>query len=57
MLDVYLCAISNRMNEVMRVLTVLASMFVLATFVVGIQGMTLENMPEPSWRYGYFGMG
>jgi magnesium transporter len=56
MLDIYLSSISNRMNEVMKVLTIFASIFIPLTFVAGIYGMNFENMPELSWQWGYFGL-
>lgn len=55
-LDIYLSSMSNRMNEVMRVLTVIATLFIPLTFVVGIYGMNFENMPELKWRFGYIGV-
>lgn len=56
--DMYLSALSNRMNEIMRVLTVIATIFMPLSFVVGIYGMNFDpaspwNMPELHWRYGY----
>ncbi len=56
MLDIYLSSISNRMNAVMKVLTIIATIFIPLTFVAGIYGMNFENMPELKWRYGYFGV-
>jgi len=59
MLDIYLSSLSNRMNEVMRVLTVIATIFIPLTFIVGVYGMNFDtgagpwNMPELSWPYGY----
>jgi magnesium transporter len=52
--DMYLSAISNRMNEVMKVLTVIATIFIPLTFIVGIYGMNFHYMPELSWKWGYF---
>lgn len=52
--DVYLSVAGNRMNEVMKVLTIFASIFIPLTFVAGIYGMNFEYMPELSWRGGYF---
>ena len=54
MIDLYLSSISNRMNEVMKVLTIIATIFIPITFVAGIYGMNFENMPELSWEYGYY---
>jgi magnesium transporter len=53
MLDIYLSSVSNRMNEVMKVLTVIATIFIPLTFVAGVYGMNFEFMPELKWRYGY----
>lgn len=53
MQDLYLSIISNRMNEVMKVLTIIATIFIPITFVAGIYGMNFSNMPELSWRWGY----
>ncbi len=55
MLDVYLSSTSNRLNEVMRVLTVIATLFIPPTFLVGVYGMNFTHMPELHWRYGYLG--
>jgi magnesium transporter len=56
MLDIYLSSISNRMNAVMKVLTIIATIFIPLTFVAGIYGMNFENMPELKWKYGYAGV-
>jgi magnesium transporter len=56
MLDIYLSSISNRMNEVMKVLTIFASIFIPLTFIAGIYGMNFQNMPELNWQWGYFGI-
>jgi magnesium transporter len=53
-LSTYLSSVSNRMNEVMKVLTLIATIFIPLTFIVGIYGMNFANMPELQWRYGYF---
>ncbi|UCB56459.1 MAG: magnesium/cobalt transporter CorA [Candidatus Omnitrophota bacterium] len=53
MLDIYLSSVSNRMNEVMKVLTVIATIFIPLTFIVGIYGMNFRYMPELQWRFGY----
>lgn len=53
MLDTYLSSLSNRMNEVMKVLTIIATIFIPLTFVAGIYGMNFKNMPELDWRWGY----
>jgi magnesium transporter len=53
MLDIYLSSISNKMNEVMKVLTIIATVFIPLTFIAGIYGMNFEYMPELGWRWGY----
>ncbi len=53
MLDVYLSSMSNKTNEVIKVLTIIATIFIPLTFVVGIYGMNFEFMPELTWQYGY----
>jgi magnesium transporter len=53
-LSTHLSSVSNRMNEVMKVLTLIATIFIPLTFIVGIYGMNFVNMPELEWRYGYF---
>ena len=52
-LDVYLSSVSNRMNEVMKVLTIIATIFIPLTFIAGIYGMNFEFMPELKLRFGY----
>jgi magnesium transporter len=54
MLDLYLSSISNRINEVMKFLTVIGTIFMPLTFLVGVYGMNFKHMPELEWRYGYF---
>ncbi len=53
MLDIYLSSVSNRMNEVMKVLTIIATIFIPLTFIAGIYGMNFEFMPELGWKWGY----
>lgn len=53
MLDMYLSSVSNRMNEVMKVLTIIATVFIPLTFIVGVYGMNIDNMPELHWRWWY----
>ena len=53
MLDVYLSSISNKMNEIMKVLTIIATIFIPLTFIAGVYGMNFENMPELRWQWGY----
>lgn len=53
MLDIYLSSISNRMNEIMKVLTIIATIFIPLTFVAGVYGMNFRYMPELGWQWGY----
>jgi magnesium transporter len=53
MLDIYLSSLSNRMNEVMKVLTIIATIFIPVTFIAGVYGMNFRYMPELQWRWGY----
>jgi magnesium transporter len=55
-LDTYLSAINNRMNEVMKVLSIVAVVFLPLTLIAGIYGTNFENLPELGWQWGYFGM-
>ncbi len=54
MLDTYLSSVSNRMNEVMKVLTIIATIFIPLTFIAGIYGMNFRYMPELEWAWGYY---
>jgi len=53
MLDLYLSSISNRMNEVMKVLTIIATIFIPLTLIAGIYGMNFRFMPELEWQLSY----
>ncbi len=53
MMDIYLSSVSNRMNEVMKVLTIITTIFVPVTFIAGVYGMNFEFMPELHSRWGY----
>ncbi len=53
MMDLFLSSVSNRMNEVMKMLTVIATIFIPLTFIAGIYGMNFEFMPELKWHWGY----
>jgi len=53
-LATHLSSVSNRMNEVMKVLSIVAAIFLPLTLLAGIYGMNFANMPELQWRYGYF---
>jgi magnesium transporter len=53
MLDTYLSSLSTRMNEVMKVLTIIATIFIPLSFIAGVYGMNFEHMPELGWWWGY----
>lgn len=53
-LDAYLSVVSNRMNEIMKVLTIFSAIMLPLTFIAGVYGMNFDNMPELHSRYGYF---
>ena len=53
MLELYLSTASNRMNEAMKVLTIIATIFIPLTFIAGIYGMNFKFMPELEWRWSY----
>ena len=53
LLDIYLSSVSNHMNSVMRTLTVIATIFMPLTFIVGLYGMNFKYMPELEWTWGY----
>ena len=53
LLEIYLASVSNRMNEVMKVLTIISTIFIPLTFIVGIYGMNFDHMPELKWELGY----
>ncbi|WP_034040382.1 magnesium/cobalt transporter CorA [Wocania ichthyoenteri] len=54
LMDMYMTTISNKMNEVMKVLTIMASIFIPLTFIAGIYGMNFEYIPELGYKYSYF---
>jgi magnesium transporter len=53
LIDMYMTNVSNKMNEVMKVLTIIATIFIPLTFMAGIYGMNFEFMPELRWHYSY----
>jgi magnesium transporter len=53
-LDLYMNSLSNKMNNVMKVLTIISTIFIPLSFVAGVYGMNFDHMPELHWRYGYF---
>jgi magnesium transporter len=55
MVDIYLSSISNKMNAVMKLLTIFASIFIPLTFVAGVYGMNFKYLPELEWHWSYFG--
>lgn len=54
--DMYLSSLSNRMNAIMKILTIIATIFIPLTFIAGVYGMNFQHMPELSWRWGYYGV-
>jgi magnesium transporter len=54
LMDLYMSTISNKMNEVMKVLTIMATIFIPLTFIAGIYGMNFEYIPELQYKYSYF---
>ncbi len=54
MIDIYLSSLSNKMNQIMKVLTIIATIFIPLTFIVGVYGMNFKYMPELEWQWGYF---
>src|SRR5690606_24524118 len=54
LMDMYLTTLNNKMNEVMKVLTIMASIFIPLTFLTGIYGMNFDNMPELHYKYSYY---
>jgi magnesium transporter len=54
LMDLYHSMMSNRMNEIMKTLTVISSFFIPLTFIVGVYGMNFDVMPELRWKYGYY---
>jgi magnesium transporter len=53
LMDIYLMSLSNRMNEIMKVLTIIATIFMPLTFIAGVYGMNFRHMPELGWEWGY----
>jgi len=53
LMEVHLSTVSNRLNEVMKVLTIIATIFIPLTFVAGVYGMNFKHMPEYEWEWGY----
>jgi magnesium transporter len=55
-LEAYLSVVSNRLNEIMKVLTIFSAIMLPLTFIAGVYGMNFDYMPELHSRYGYFGV-
>lgn len=53
MLEIYLSSTGNRLNEIMKVLTIIATIFIPLTFITGVYGMNFHHLPELAWRWGY----
>ncbi|MEJ2396958.1 MAG: magnesium and cobalt transport protein CorA [Gammaproteobacteria bacterium] len=53
MIEIYLSSVSNRLNEIMKVLTVFSTIFIPLTFITGIYGMNFQDMPELKWPWSY----
>lgn len=56
MLELYLSSMSNKMNEIMKFLTLIGTIFIPLTFIAGVYGMNFRHMPELTWRWGYVGI-
>jgi magnesium transporter len=56
LLELQMAMKSDRMNEIMKTLTIISSIFLPLTFIVGLYGMNFRNMPELNWKYGYLGV-
>lgn len=56
LMDIHINAMNTRMNEVMKILTVISVIFMPLTFIVGVYGMNFDVLPELHWKYGYFGV-
>ncbi len=52
--ELYMSSVGNKSNDVMMILTIIATIFIPHTFIVGVYGMNFQYMPELNWRYGYF---
>ena len=53
LLEIFLSSLSNRMNDIMKVLTIIATIFIPLTFLAGIYGMNFQYMPELAWKWSY----
>ena len=53
MVETYLSSVSNRLNEIIKVLTIISTIFIPIMFLVGVYGMNFRSMPEIGWRWSY----
>jgi magnesium transporter len=53
LLDIYLSSMSNKMNEIMKILTIISTTFIPLTFIAGVYGMNFQHMPELGWKWSY----
>lgn len=56
LMDLYMNTINYKMNEVMKLLTIITTIFIPLSFIAGVYGMNFQHMPELTWKYGYFGV-
>ncbi len=54
LIDLYNSNLNNRLNNIIKVLTIVSSIFIPLSFIAGVYGMNFENMPELQWKYGYY---
>ena len=54
LMDMYMTTVSNKMNNIMKVLTIIATIFIPLTFIAGIYGMNFDHMPELHYQYSYY---
>jgi magnesium transporter len=54
LMELHISGMNNRLNKVMKVLTIISTIFIPLTFIVGVYGMNFDNMPEIHWQYGYY---
>ncbi|WP_333925207.1 CorA family divalent cation transporter [Aquimarina algiphila] len=54
LMDMYMTTISNKMNGIMKVLTIISTIFIPLTFIVGVYEMNFEYIPELKWKYSYY---
>jgi magnesium transporter len=54
MLDIYISSVNNKLNEIMKVLTIIATLFIPLTFVTGVYGMNFVNLPGAQWQWGFY---